>query len=125
MQATVMLTNISVAVARGGVSLHPVAHSPCPAQGGQHSCQELCAQLPPALPDTALGNRGVGRRTSPRSAKAGGILGLLGQPFSDIAELQLGAGAGWRGGVSLPLRKRLWGEVLSPQGQLGRRTPAG
>lgn len=37
---------------------------------------------------TALGS-GVGRRTSPRSAKACEILELLDQHFSDIAELLL------------------------------------
>lgn len=36
------------------------------------------------------GQRGVGRRTSLRSTKAGGILELLGQHFSDIAKLRLG-----------------------------------
>lgn len=68
---------------------------------------------------------GVGRHTSPRSAKASGILGLLGQRFSDIAELWLGAGVDPWGRVSPPLEKTPWDEVLSPQGQLGRGTEAG
>lgn len=88
----VQLTSISVVQACGGISPHPADPDSSPSWDGVHSCQECCAQLSRVVTDAALGN-GVGRLTSPRSAKACGILGLLGQQFSDIAELQLGAGA--------------------------------
>lgn len=78
----------------------------------------------PSCPDvvagTAPGN-GVRRRTSPRSAKAYGILRLLGQRFSDVTELRLGQDKLLGGrGVSPLLRRRSWDKVLSPQGPFRR-----
>lgn len=80
----------------------------CPTRSAVPSC-------PNAVAGTALGN-GVRRRTSPPSAKACGILRLLGQRFSDVTGLRLGQEqvAGGRG-VSPRLRRRSWDKVLSPQ----------
>lgn len=56
---------------------------------GSASPAVLCPAAPCGV-GRCPGHQGVGRRTSPRSTKACGILGLLGQRYSDVAELRLG-----------------------------------
>ena len=63
------------------------------------SCQGTCAGRP-GPGRRYPGQQRVGRRTSPRSAKAGGILELLRQRFSDNAELRRGQGLA-AGGVTV------------------------
>lgn len=103
-----------------GIYPHPADPDSSPSLGGVgvSPTRVLCSAAPcggwQALPWAT----GAGRHTSHPpppptcSAKACGIHGLLGQHFSDIAELWLGAGADWWGGLSPQLRRRPWNEVL-------------